>query len=575
MKRIFFYLVLLPFLAGILSNCARQGIPTGGPKDVQPPRVDSLVSTPSMTTQFKARRILLTFDEWITLSETGQILFSPPLAKRPAITLHDKTITVEWATDEILRPNTTYTINFGNSVKDFHEGNIAKDLRFVFSTGDAIDSLSVKGKVVNAFTGEPAENISVMLYDNISDSIIRKERPYYLAKTDKTGLFTLQNLHAGQYKVVAFEDADQNLKWSESEKIAFRDSLLVINDNLRAPLSLQLFENQGGMRRVSDNAKNYGLVRLVYNGPPDSVRLQAAAPGLRIFREQILDTLLVWYDLDQPIPWQLLANTDTIAVKTVAREEFLKTHQLRLAGDVSANRSSRRTPPPPVVPGATTAPASRPAPLRSLSQNPAKPAVFTFNTPLVGLDSTKWILQTDSILLTDFKVTRDTGAAHAVRLAYPWKLGRSYTLVVLPGAVTDFYQVANTDTLRFLLSVPTEKQLGGLNLTLKMLTPGNRYVLTLLNGTQLEETRTFTADAVEKRLAFTRLPTAVYTVRLLEDRVGNGRWDAGDYFGHRQPEQVFSKKLEALRANWEVEATMNAGANEAPPPTPKEQRKRN
>ncbi|MBK6932024.1 MAG: hypothetical protein IPH12_14630 [Saprospirales bacterium] len=74
----------------------------------------------------------------------------------------------------------------------------------------------------------------------------------------------------------------------------------------------------------------------------------------------------------------------------------------------------------------------------------------------------------------------------------------------------------------------------------------------------MEEERFFTAETAETRFVFQKLLPLAYTLQLIEDRNGNGRWDTGDYFERRQPERVFLKKLEPLRANWEVEARLDA-----------------
>ena len=79
----------------------------------------------------------------------------------------------------------------------------------------------------------------------------------------------------------------------------------------------------------------------------------------------------------------------------------------------------------------------------------------------------------------------------------------------------------------------------------------------LLNGNNLVEERHWVAGEPEYTLVLNRLNLATYTVRLLEDQNGNGRWDTGDYWSRRQPEKIVSKKLEPLRANWEVEATIS------------------
>lgn len=545
----------------LLFSCARQGSPTGGAKDTEPPVLDSVASTRNFSTRFTERRIELVFDEWIALSDVGtQVVISPTLSKRPEITLKGKKVIVELAKGDTLRANTTYTINFGTAVKDFHEGNPAKDLRFVFSTGDFLDSLKVSGFVFDAFSGEPVDNVSVMLYDNLSDSVVRKERPYYFARTDKTGLFSIQNVRPGDFKVAAIEDATGDLKWDgQNERIGFPDNLLLLGDTVASLplLSLKIFKNQAKLLLFDGKTQRYGLLKLIFNSPPDSVPLRAEAPGLRFLTEKTQDTLLVWYDMPEPAAWQLYAGDDTVRVKEFPREDFIKTHKLFFADEAPVSASAGKFSGRPAIPAPQ---AGVPKPLKTVSQSPVKLAFLPFNSPVAAVDTSKWLFTFDSIRVTDFSANADSTAPRNLEFRHAWKAGKIYKLMLLPGAVTDFYGVANADTLQRGFNVFAEKQLGGLNLNIENLTPRSRYVMQLLNGNTVEETRIFDAELTEKKLTFSNLPAATYTARLIEDRNYNGRWDSGDYFEHRQPEPIFTKKLDPLRANWVVEATMRAGA---------------
>mgnify|MGYP001208931201 CR=1 FL=1 len=558
--------LLLALWALNLAACARQVVPEGGPKDTTPPAVVPEKSTPNMATRFTGREVRLTFNEWVVLQDAAtQVLVSPPLAKRPEITLKGKTVLVKFKEDEVLRPNTTYTINFGTAVKDLHESNPAKDLRFVFSTGDFIDSLTAGGLVVDAYTGEPAENISVMLYDSPDDSIIRKERPYYLARTDKSGAFSIPNVRAGSFKCVAIDDVNQNLKWDgDSERIGFPEQAVTVSDSTKTIPRLRLFKPTPLLRLVSQNANRYGLVKLGYTAPPDTVRLQPDLPALKWLTERDKDTLLVWYDRPDSAAWKLIAGKDTVSVKALSRSGFMANNRMKFADDpVAAVAASQRRGRPG---GATPVPdATAPRiklPPKSVTINPNKPLLLAFNHPAAAFDTSKWLLIQDSIPFRAFDVSSDSANPRALRLqASAWKAGKAYNLILLPGAVTDLYGTANADTLERILVAPDEKKLGALNLSLTTLTPGRQYVLQLLNGNALEEERIFTATAAEQRFVFTKLQPATFTATLIADENGNGRWDAGDYFAHRQPEQVFTRKLEALRANWEVEAQLDADPN--------------
>jgi len=550
----------LAFAMLALVACARPVTPEGGPKDTTPPQVVQEKSTPNKTTRFAGRSFELTFDEWVTLQEVGtQVLVSPPLAKRPEVTLRGHTVTFQLDKDEVLRPNTTYTINFGNAVKDLHEANPAKDLRFVFSTGDFIDSLTVAGSVVDAYSGEPLENISIMLYDRMDDSVVQQERPYYFARTDKGGQFQIPNVRPGTFKCVAIDDADQNLKWNGEERIGFPDNALVVADSLPAVPSFRLFKPVPPLRLIAPNAGQYGLIRLGFSGPPDSVALRPELQGLRWLREQEQDTLLVWYDTPDSTAWSLFVGPkDTVPVRALSRSAFLQQNRpyfgderLPRSGDTKGRGRLSGAAPESPNPGALP-------PVRTVNVQSGKPVRIPFSGPVAKVDTTRCLFIVDSLESREFSLVTDSVGQRMLRLEHDWKSGQRCMLTLLPGAITDFWGTPNADTLRRVFTLPAEKQLGSLNLTLENLKPGMAYVLRLMNGNALEEERFFTAETAGTRFVFAGLAPVAYSVQLVEDTNGNHRWDTGDYFAHRQPERVLLKKLETLRANWEVEVTINA-----------------
>jgi hypothetical protein len=162
----------------------------------------------------------------VTLSNLRQqLLVSPPLENDPDIRVRGKSIIID--IEEELRPNTTYNLFLGDAVRDITEGNAIPNFQYVFSTGEYVDSLSLGGRVIDAFTLEPAEGISIMLYDSIYDSIPYKERPVYFAKTGKEGDFVISNMKDGTFLIFGLEDNNSNFLFDlPTEKVAFLDSLV-------------------------------------------------------------------------------------------------------------------------------------------------------------------------------------------------------------------------------------------------------------------------------------------------------------------------------------------------------------
>lgn len=256
MKKIlyFFLLILLvPKIVVLLSGCAQIMAPTGGPRDTIPPILVS--SNPKLPAiNFTGNRVNLYFDEYVQLQELQQnLLVSPTPKVNPYIDAKLKMVSIRLR--DTLEPNTTYTINLGNSIRDINENNILKDFRYVFSTGATIDSLNFSGKVQVAETGKVDSTIIVLLYKNLADSAVVKQKPKYIARVNGTGNFYFENLAAGEYKVYALKDGDGSRTYnSKTEVFAFRDSSILVNNNT-APVLLYAYAEEKEIPRAQAAAK--------------------------------------------------------------------------------------------------------------------------------------------------------------------------------------------------------------------------------------------------------------------------------------------------------------------------------
>ncbi len=225
-------MVLVAMAMG-LWFCANVVAPKGGPKDEKPPRLITEGSTPNMQTNFTKKEIILEFDEWVELNDVfNQIVISPPVERKDyEVKIKKRSIIFKFTETAQLRENATYTINFGEAVRDITERNPVENLRFVFSTGDVIDSLKVSGRLLDVLTGEPVEDAYFMLYENLADSVVRTENPFYFGKTDESGNFLIENVRAGTFKGFGIKRVDQNYKFDNpEEQIGFPDSLIVVGD---------------------------------------------------------------------------------------------------------------------------------------------------------------------------------------------------------------------------------------------------------------------------------------------------------------------------------------------------------
>jgi hypothetical protein len=211
--------------AMLLYGCANVVSPTGGPPDEDPPVVVRS-EPPNYSSNFSGGEVRIYFDEFVDLRNVRQqLMISPPLEQVPDFRVRGRSIVFDTGVD--LRENTTYSIFLGDAIIDITESNAIPNFSFVFSTGDTVDSLSVRGKVLDAFTLEPVKDAFVMMYDRIIDSIPYLERPVYVAKTGEEGQFSIRNMREGEYLMFGLVDNNANYLYDlPEEKIAFIDSLV-------------------------------------------------------------------------------------------------------------------------------------------------------------------------------------------------------------------------------------------------------------------------------------------------------------------------------------------------------------
>ena len=205
------------------GSCANIIPPAGGPRDTIPPVLLN-ASPADSTLNFKSDKIVFTFDEYVDLQNVqSNLLFTPLFQNNPVVEAKGKTITVRF--QDTLEPNTTYILNFGDAIKDYTEGSVLKNFVYTFSTGAALDSLEVKGKVLLAQTGKVDSTLTVVLHKSLKDSAVKTLRPQYATRVDAQGNFHFRNLPGGTFAIYALGDAGSARRYqNETQLFAFADS---------------------------------------------------------------------------------------------------------------------------------------------------------------------------------------------------------------------------------------------------------------------------------------------------------------------------------------------------------------
>jgi hypothetical protein len=519
----FWYMVGVFFAAG----CASTGSPTGGPRDLTPPVLDTIRSDKNRQVNFRPSVLTFYFDEFVEVQEPiKQVLVSPPLTYIPQVKHRGKKVTFAFDEKEVLRENATYTINFGEAIVDYHESNKLSNFSFVFSTGNVIDSLSLRGSVVNALTGEPEKEMVVFLYDNLRDSAAFFEKPFYFARTDKEGKFTFSNIKSDTFRLLAIADENLNYRYDlESEKIAFYDSLIVLNSTFSKNIELVASNPAPTLKIQAINARQYGKINIQCNTMPVNVPDYLLIPDTVNHVALISgDSLQILYNtsLDS---FTLITLGDTLVVKPRGRADFISKSKFR--------RDFSRTQLPVLT---------------------ADSLVIAFNQPIQEVNRGRIRLNDSIGVLNNVNLSMSKDKKSLIA-KYGWTHGARYTISVDSAALTSMYQLTN-DSSGASFTILKADKLASMKIRMSELDSTAHYLVQILR-----ENIRLRTERISYRTNYTMSLTGLvpdrYDVVIILDVNQNGVWDAGDYWKKRQPEPYRRYKCEKLRENWEAEMNIS------------------
>lgn len=522
-----FLLALLSQLL-VFQHCANPTPPQGGARDTIGPILVPLASTPAYQTNFKPRQIELTFDEWVKIKDPTQIIVSPPLEPQPKIRLKKKTLVIDFG-EAVLRDSATYVVNIGEAIVDLNEGNPPDNLRFVFATGPVLDSASLSGLLLDAYTAKPIEGAIMALYDNLSDSIVSQENPFYFAKTNKEGRYEISNIRPGTYRAIALDNGGfGGYKYdpSTSKRLGYPDSFLLLPDAATKLPPIRLFSPDQPLRILQKDTSQLGTIRLSLNRPAEQLIYRAQQNYERLNDG---DTLRLFYTHQQADT--LLLGLDTNWIDTLY---FLPGKKA-------------------LLPLKSIAPAS--------GNHQAKQAYsFVFNHPLAELDSAAIVLNRDTLPENlAFSASIDSLAKNRLLINSRWPENEKFRLFLLPGAVKDLFGQSNTDTLQAQFQIEEAKKYGNLLLRLNGLDTLQQYIVRLVKGNDriLETQFIIPRGNSNFQRDFIGFNPGTYQIEVITDQNQNGRYDPGAYYQGLQPESVQTFEVEALRPNWDLEVNLD------------------
>ena len=544
MKKTYLYLLGGTLLL-LWAACARVGSPTGGEQDKTPPKVVKTIP-PNESVNFTGNRIRIYFDEFVTLRDIRkQLIISPPLAYFPEITPSgnaSKYINIKIL--DTLRPNTTYTFNFGKSIQDNNEGNPLSFYTYTFSTGNTIDSLTLKGSIKDALRPKAENFVNVMLYEmgeKYSDSVVYKQRPIYVVNTlDSLTTFELSHLKAGKYMLVGMKDKDNNYLFDpKTDNIGFHPTPITIPTDSSYTLSLFKEVPQTQASRPFQSGEQ--RISIGYQGEKDSIQVTPLPPFPAnwkwvIEKEPTKDTLWLWYHPKVEDSLKLIVKSNR-ADTTKVNLRKMKSEKWKITPEFKGISPTEEE----IVLSSNT-------PIRAFNKEAIKLIVAKDSTE-VGFEP----IFTPNTSQITFKVKV--------------KEGEKYLFKAFNAFENFFGQ--KSDTLQESFSAKKAEDFGSLKLTFR----DNISLPFIIELTDKDAKKVLYEQYVEQTSPTYNFPfvkAGNYRLRVIEDRNRNRKWDTGNFLGRLLPEPVhyFAKEIE-LRANWEIEQEISFAeqTEEKPKPT--------
>ncbi len=473
----------------------------------------------------------LFFDEYVVVDNINQKLVITPEADNP-YSYKQNGMSVLLTFKNQFKDSTTYTLNFGDAIKDFAEKNPAKNLKIVFSTGSTLDSGRVYGTLKDIRTGKPLFDALVGLY-NVSDTLdIAKQKPYYFSRTDSSGVFSIENIQTRDYKLIAIDDKSRNMLYNaKDERMGFWGKTIKAGtDSVAYNLNMYLSDNtQLKVQRTLPKVNNYTVV---FSKAIEHAEVTFVNKDSLPYLLEPNGTNLKFFNVE-PHP-------DTTIVKLKTLDSLGKTTEFEQKIAFQAQRGKTRQLDPVSL---TTLPEAN------------KPVTNTFiyklilNKPVRSLDDQKIAIISDSL-------------THEPLSAFKYSWNKNHNILTI-----DAKSFAK-DTVKFDIPKGSIVTVEGDTLPKTMLRHPvlNEEDYGVIRGrvTNADTSMHFILDLVDEQYkvietlhespyVFKNIPQGKYFLRITIDKNRNKRWDTGQMDKNLQPEPIYYNPDKILlKANFEL-----------------------
>lgn len=540
------------FASLVLVSCARVGSPVGGAKDsIAPKMIGSNIDSARVNVPRNTKELRIDFDEYIQLKDISKnLIISPPIKYTKIIpsSTGNRYLQIQWK--DTLQANTTYNFNFGNSIVDLNESNVLPYFNFAFSTGEKLDDLYISGTISDALGNEKnnegkEKNLVIGLYQ-VRDTMNYRQKPYYISKADADGYFELNYLTKGKYKIVGFDDENNNSIYDTGkENVAFQKDVIDLQTSISG-LKLKSFPSKKEVK-YKEMSISTGGVLMTFDGNPEKVIVKTVGEkpaDFKITHKSKSDSVKVWFDAAKENIGATVSENLKFSYDTGSKQDTVSIFYKKPAKEemTIANPFSNKL-------------------------APETDFRFSSNYIINKIQPENWKLVSDSIS-QNFTASISELDSTQVIVKSNFVIGKKYQLTVPKSTLSSFYN-RSSESVRFDFEVSKTEEFGSFTAHLKNL-PTQKFWIQLLDDKNEAAYQQYINQADIK---FVNLKPRNYKLRILVDNNENGIWDSSDFATEVAAEDVYLfKKIGEkevmskinIRPMWEINENWDLNLEEQP-----------
>ncbi|MDR1348958.1 MAG: Ig-like domain-containing protein [Prevotellaceae bacterium] len=578
MKQFASYIITL---IGIVyaSSCANiSNSLSGGPKDTIAPVI--LKEIPGYDEiNVNTKQIEMTFNEYVKIKDRNSFIVSPPLKSAPVIFTRGKRVIAQF--DSALNQNTTYLFDFGSAIVDLNEGNPLGDYRLRFSTGDVVDSLHLSGRARHAFTFDSVKNMKVLLYKDDTDSLPFTTPPDAVALVSRRGFFVVDALKDRPYRIIAVEDKNNNNIYDAGEMVGFIDSMMIPvafdadtmtvgdyeHDSISAFADLPLvrifqeninkqylveYKREQERKVVLYFAQHHPEIHSIDFCSGDSIAIDSQK--IIVEKSYFGDTVTYWFANDS-LPSKMYA--EIVYTKPDSTGIDMPTNAIIRFKDFVKNDNANRKPSKGEKDEKDEIPKLQIATRVNETLVMETGFNLVFNAPLTNINYEKInFYQMDeegkNPKKVSFELNPDTGnLCNYVFNTDKWESGLTYNVEFLAGAFSDIYNLEN-DSVSKKIQTPNIDKFSIIKLDFTNVECN--HIVQIIRNNKAVQTKQTNTNGI---LTVSFIEPDTYSIKIIEDKNNNNRWDTGSLKKRLQPERVKLYRLAdgkttiKLRQGWE------------------------